>query len=293
MDERSMGLIQRAAARIRQQNPAASVLSSIRPHQPSDQAAVHTLASNQAAAGAASAKRSREVTIDRGRLARSGITLPSNERSRVVEEYRIIKRGVLSNAAADPDRGRLILITSARPKEGKTFTSLNLALSIASERDMRVLLIDCDVHRQSVIEYLGIDVDQGLVDLLADPAVDIADVLLRTNIPNLSVLPSGKSGPHVPELLSSNRMSSLVEEMARRYPDRYIIFDAPPCLATSDASILASLVGQVVFVVEASQTQEHEVISALRLISACPTIGLVLNKTLGASRDQFGSYSYY
>lgn len=185
------------------------------------------------------------------------------------------------------------MVTSARPKEGKTFTSLNLALSIASEREMHVLLIDCDVHRQALVEYFGIEAQKGLVDLVAEPTLDIGDVLLRTNIPNLSLIPSGKAGPHVPELLSSNRMSALVEEMVRRYPDRFIIFDAPPCLATSDPSILAGLVGQIVFVVEASQTQEHEIASALRLISACPTIGLILNKTLGAARDQFGSYSYY
>lgn len=289
-----MGLIQRAAARIKEQKGSQGAVPPPAPPPPDpDQAIPRHEAAPHPAEEQAASKRSRQITIDRGRLARAGIGLPSNERSRLVEEYRIVKRGVLSNAAEDANRGRLILITSARPKEGKTFTALNLALSIASERDKRVLLIDCDVHRQSLVEYLGITADKGLIDLLSDPEVDIADVLLRTNIANLSVIPSGKSGPHVPELLSSNRMSTLVEEMVRRYPDRFIVFDAPPCLATSDPSILAGLVGQIVFVVEANQTQEHEITSALRLISACPTIGLVLNKTLGAASDQFGSYSYY
>jgi protein-tyrosine kinase len=235
----------------------------------------------------------REVVIDRGRLASNGIALPSNERSKAVEEYRIIKQGVLRNAVMDPERGRLIMVTSARPREGKTFTSLNLAFSIASERDMRVLVIDCDVHRQTLMDTLGIKPDKGLLDLLTDPNLDIADVLLRTNIGNITILPAGKSGPLVPELLSSQKMSDLMNEMVRRYPDRFIVLDAPPCLATSDPSVLARLVGQVVFVVEANRTQEPEIAASLRLISSCPTIGLVLNKTLGAASDQFGSYSYY
>jgi receptor protein-tyrosine kinase len=291
MDERSMGLIQRAAARIAGQNTPGDAMPprSVEPDRSRSMGQREAVGGDEPLAS----KRSREVMIDRGRLARAGVAMPSSERSRIVEEYRIIKRGVLRNAAADDGRGRLIMITSARPREGKTFTSLNLALSIASEKDMRVLLIDCDVHRRSLVEMLGIDADKGLVDLLTDSGVDIADVLLRTNIATLSVLPSGKGGPQVPELLSSNRMSGLVEEMVRRYPDRFIILDAPPCLATSDPSILAGLVGQIVFVVEANQTQEQEIAAALRLISGCPTIGLVLNKTLGAASDQFGSYSYY
>jgi len=293
MDERSMGLIQRAAARIKEQQSSANPPASPDPVAARASSSPAQTASADSQAEPSSSKRSREITVDRGRLARAGIALPSNVRSRLVEEFRIIKRGVLSNAEENKERGRLIMITSARPKEGKTFTSLNLALAIASERDRHVLLMDCDVHRQALVEYLGIEAQQGLVDLLAGPGTDIADVLLRTNIPNLTVLPSGKAAPHVPELLSSSRMSGLVDEMVRRYPDRFIIFDAPPCLATSDPSILAGLVGQIVFVVEASQTQEHEIASALRLISACPTIGLVLNKTVGAASDQFGSYSYY
>jgi receptor protein-tyrosine kinase len=286
MDERSMGLIQRAAARLAGQG----IPNDLMPPPIADLAKPFAAPVDDAAH---SQRLSRQVVIDRGRLASSGIAIPSSERSKSVEEFRIIKQGLLRNAASDPERGRLIMVTSARPREGKTFTSLNLALSIASERDMRVLLIDCDVHRQTLVEMLGIEADKGLFDLLTDPELDIADVLLRTNIANFTVLPSGKAGPLVPELLSSNKMSDLMDEMHRRYPDRFIILDAPPCLATSDPSVLAGLVGQVVFVVEANRTQEPEIAAALRLISSCPNIGLVLNKTLGVNSDQFGSYSYY
>ena len=286
-----MSLIERAAARI-----AGTALPTDVVLPPPDPGAILTPLpplGEHSSSGRDGVRVTREVIIDRGRLASNGIALPSSERSKAVEEYRIIKQGVLRNAAMDPERGRLILVTSARPREGKTFTALNLAFSIASERDMRVLVIDCDVHRQTLMETLGIQADKGLLDLLTDPSVDIADVLLRTNIGNITVLPAGKSGPLVPEHLSSQKMSDLMDEMVRRYPDRFIILDAPPCLATSDPSVLAGLVGQVVFVVEANRTQEPEIAASLRLISSCPTIGLVLNKTLGAASDQFGSYSYY
>jgi protein-tyrosine kinase len=286
-----MSLIERAAARIAGKVPPTEiVLPSLEPN--AKLASTSTL-QDVTHPNRDGARVTREVIVDRGRLASNAIALPSSERSKAVEEYRIIKHGVIRNAAADPERGRLIMVTSARPREGKTFTSLNLAFSLASERDMRVLVIDCDVHRQTLMDTLGIRADRGLLDLLTDPSTDIADVLLRTNIGNITVLPAGKSGPLVPELLSSQKMNDLMNEMVRRYPDRFIILDAPPCLATSDPSVLAGLVGQVLFVVEANRTQEPEIAASLRLISACPSISLVLNKTLGAASDQFGSYSYY
>jgi protein-tyrosine kinase len=286
-----MSLIERAAARIAGKVPPTEiVLPSLEPN--AKLASTSTL-QDVTHPNRDGARVTREVIVDRGRLASNAIALPSSERSKAVEEYRIIKHGVIRNAAADPERGRLIMVTSARPREGKTFTSLNLAFSLASERDMRVLVIDCDVHRQTLMATLGIRADRGLLDLLTDPSTDIADVLLRTNIGNITVLPAGKSGPLVPELLSSQKMNDLMNEMVRRYPDRFIILDAPPCLATSDPSVLAGLVGQVLFVVEANRTQEPEIAASLRLISACPSISLVLNKTLGAASDQFGSYSYY
>jgi protein-tyrosine kinase len=286
-----MSLIERAAARIAGKAQPTDIV--LPPPDPGAILASPSLLREPGYSDRDNGRVTREVVIDRGRLASNGIALPSSERSKAVEEYRIIKQGVLRNAVMDPERGRLIMVTSARPREGKTFTSLNLAFSIASETDMRVLVIDCDVHRQTLMDTLGVKADKGLLDLLTDPNLDIADVLLRTNIGNVTVLPAGKSGPLVPELLSSQKMSELMNEMVRRYPDRFIILDAPPCLATSDPSVLARLVGQVVFVVEANRTQEPEIAASLRLISSCPTIGLVLNKTLGAASDQFGSYSYY
>jgi receptor protein-tyrosine kinase len=242
--------------------------------------------------------RSRQVTVDRVALARNGILIPSSQRSRSTEEFRIIKRHVLAKYASEAEAGsahraRAIMVTSARPGEGKSFTAISLALSIASEQDLKVLLIDSDTRRHSVQKMMGIAADIGLIDLLSDPAIDFSDVVVRTNIPNLSIMPAGNPDIHIPELLSSRRTRTLFDEMTRRYADRFIIFDAPPCLASSDPTVLAELVGQIVFVVEADRTQTDEIEAALNLIGACPNIGLLLNKVRNRASDRFGSYSDY
>jgi protein-tyrosine kinase len=295
MNDRPIGLIQRAAERLRQQQapefavlPPAPVLAPA-----SDDTILPPPVFDQEGQ-----RISREVKIDRQKLAKSGITFSVTERSRIAEEIRIIVRQILAKAqqAASDNEGhlsRLIMITSARPREGKTFTSINLALSIASQRDFRVLVMDCDVDRQSLTSVLGIESERGLVDLIADDKLDMRDILLRTDIANLSVLPAGRKRSGVPELLSSKRMRDVITEMAHRYADRYIIIDAPPCLATSDPSILASLVGQIVFIVEANRTQVPEIEESLRLISTCPNISLVLNKMEATTSEHFGSYGYY
>jgi receptor protein-tyrosine kinase len=139
---------------------------------------------------------------------------------------------------------------------------------------------------------LGIDGDKGIVDVLAGN-LELSDVLVQTNIPNLSILPAGRGGPHVPELLSSHEMNSLLDEMTRRLADRYIIIDTPPCMASSDAAALAPLVGQIIFVVEAHNTQHGEIEAALSTLSACPRISLLLNKSDSLATEHFGSYGYY
>ena len=242
---------------------------------------------------------SRQVTIDRAALRQHGIALPSAGRSRIAEEFRIVKRQIvakfLDEVDGDPEaaRNRVIMVTSAKPGEGKTFAAINLALSIASEQDLKVLLIDLDTRHHAMQEMMGIPAGRGLTDLLSNPDVDFADVVLRTNMPNLAVMPAGHPDNRGPELLSSKRTREMFEEMTQRYSDRFIIFDAPSCLASSDPATLASKVGQVVFVVEADQTQQEEVESALTLVRACPNISLMLNKVRNSATDQFGSYSNY
>jgi receptor protein-tyrosine kinase len=304
MDDKNPDLIARAAARIREAGKLRSTIERAAERATEISGPGVPIVSAEPAIAPAPApvppsRRSKVVAVDRGALARAGVSVDGGARTRTSEEFRIIKRQIVLNALREPNleegerSGRLIMVTSARPREGKTFTSVNLALSLASERDFRVLLIDADVHRQSLAQFFGVSATSGWVDLLMGEPMDFADVLLRTNLHNLTLLPAGKPGADVPELLSSKRMASLVNEMARRYSDRFIIFDAPPCLASSDPSILAGLVGQVVFVVEAHRTQREEIESGLRLVSGCSNINLLLNKADVRTVEEFGSYSEY
>jgi protein-tyrosine kinase len=277
----TVGLIERAAALLRQQE-AAEPAAPIMPR--------------KATGGLALTLTSPELVLDRGRLAGFGIAIPSAARSRTVEEFRLVKRNLVgawsqSDLMADHRSSRLIMVTSARPGEGKTFTSLNLALAFASERSVKALLVDVDTQRSTVPEILGIGGEKGIVDVLAGD-LELPEVLIQTNIPNLMILPAGRGGPHVPELLSSREMSALLEELTQRLPDHYLIIDTPPCMASSDAAALAPLVGQIVFVVEANNTQQGEIEAALGTLSTCPRISLLLNKSDSLATEHFGSYGY-
>lgn len=213
------------------------------------------------------------------------------------DEYRRIKRPLLSNAfgktASLVERGNLILVTSSMPGEGKTHTSVNLALSMAQERDNTVLLVDCDVTRQGVSHLLGIDDKRGLVEVLEDENLTIADVILRTDIPQLSVLSAGKHHEYVTELLASQRMANLVNEMVTRYSDRVIVFDGPPLLPTPETQVLAGLVGQVVFVIAAGETPRSVVEEAIALVPEGKATGLVMNKSEGVFERSGYYYGYY
>ncbi|MDH5749463.1 MAG: XrtA-associated tyrosine autokinase [Rhodospirillales bacterium] len=246
------------------------------------------------------------VEIDLKALEASGMITTRGGRSRAIEEYRVIKRPLLLKAFASDEHavknGNLIMVTSALPAEGKTFTSVNLAMSIAKERDLYVLLIDADLSRPNVARTLGIEGKVGLADLLEDSSLDVSDVILRTNIPNLSVITAGRAHEMGTELLASDRAEQIIREISSRYSNRIIIFDTSPVLASSEGGALAHNVGQVVFVVEAEKTSEGAVRGALDALSSCPNIGLVLNKTrtLLASSPyaqyyygSYGSYYYY
>src|SRR5271165_2165570 len=277
----TIGLIERAAALLRQQEetePAQPVPSLKPAREP-----VLTPGGPQ-------------LVLDRGRLAGFGIAIPSAGRSRTVEEFRLVKRNLMSawsqsDLMADRRSSRLIMVTSARPGEGKTFTALNLALAFASERSVKALLVDVDTQHSTLPKILGTPGDKGIVDVLAGN-LELSEVLIQTNLPNLLILPGGRGGPHVPELLSSHEMGALLDEMSQRLSDRYIIIDTPPCMASSDAAALAPLVGQVVFVIEAHNTQQGEIEAALSTLSACPRISLLLNKSDSLATEHFGSYGY-
>jgi receptor protein-tyrosine kinase len=224
----------------------------------------------------------RQVAVDLDRLRAKGFALPGDQ-SALAEELRLIKRPLLSAAfsreATRVANSNLIMVTSANAHEGKTFIATNLAMSMASEHDVRVLLIDADVAHPAIPDVLGFEADKGLVDVVSDTSVDLADVMIRTNIPNLMMLPAGRARPGASELWASARMARFVDDIAKRYADRIVVFDSPPVLARSEPIVLAQHVGQVVLVVEAERTSRTAVSEALSLIGPNRLGGVVLNKT--------------
>jgi exopolysaccharide/PEP-CTERM locus tyrosine autokinase len=233
----------------------------------------------------------RYLEIDFDWLRSRGFVTPEAMMSQIAEEFRVIKRPVIRNAlgrgGARVKNGNLVMVTSALPSEGKTFTSLNLALSIATEVDSTVLLVDGDVAHPSIPALLGAPNGPGLLDLLTRDDLDFGDALVRTNVEKLSILPAGTRQRRSTELLASEQMASLLREMASRYSDRIVVFDSPPLLATTQARVLAANMGQIIMVVAADSTSQHAVNQALATIEGCEVVMMVLNK---ASRTDVGAY---
>jgi protein-tyrosine kinase len=240
------------------------------------------------------AQRAKEVKIDLARLAAAGLVTPEAPRSQLADEFRVIKRPLLDNArgksAAPVSRANLIMVTSGLPGEGKTFTAINLAMSIAMEMDHTVLLVDADVARPALLGVLGLPPSAGLMDVLTSPGISLSDVLLRTDVSKLTLLPAGMHHPRATELLASQGMMNLVHELANRYADRVIVFDGPPLLPTTESRVLATHMGQIVVVVEADNTTHGTVRNALAMLQGCPVVMTILNK---AAKSDVGSYYGY
>lgn len=234
------------------------------------------------------------VSIDLAQLERSGYLVPTSSRSLLAEEFRHIKRPLLHNVRGPRDgngRQAEIMVTSALPEEGKTFFAINLAMSMAAEVDTAVLLVDADVVRPAVLQRLGVQPGKGLLDLLIDPSLDVSDLVAETNVPKLSILAAGARNDRATELLASSAMDALLGKLADQYPNHVIVFDAPPLLLTNEAKVLASRVGQVVLVVEASKTPRDVVAQAFAAVEECPVVLSVLNKA-PESATPLG-YGYY
>lgn len=235
--------------------------------------------------------------IDLARLRNAGFITPGLADSKLLHEFRIIKRPLIQNAlgksAGPVAKGNLIMVTSSLPGEGKSFVSLNLAMSIAMEVDCRVLLVDADVIKPSIPRLLGIQPGRGLMDVLTIPALQLGDVLLKTNIPSLDLVLAGTRHGESSELLASEGMQQLLHELSSRYPDRIVIFDSPPLLATTESRVLASHAGQVVVVVEAERTTHGVLESALSTLENCPVVMTLLNKSPASeSGSYYGYYGY-
>lgn len=269
-------LIELAARRLEQlrkagvELPSPSILETPAPTLPSDGGVEHH------------AVESRKVEIDLDRLAQAGYVTPHAARSQIADQFRVIKRPLINNAmgkGVDAIVNRnLVMVTSALPGEGKTFSAINLAMSIATELDYTVMLVDADVTRPSILNVLGLPPGLGLLDLIQDESLDLSGTLLRTSIDKLTVLPSGTSHPRATELLASDAMARLLNEIARRYADRIVVFDSPPLLLTTESRVLASHMGQIVMVVRAEETLQSDVIQALSTIEACPVRLMLLNQ---------------
>jgi len=239
----------------------------------------------------------KRVTLDLDAMAASGLLVPNQSRSLLANEFRVIKRPLIANAMGKGSKpiqnGNLIMVTSALPGEGKSFTAVNLAISIAMELDNTVMLVDADVARPSVLTMLGLPPAAGLLDAVNEDSLDISQVLLHTNVEKLSILPSGTAHPRATELLASEAMIRLLDDMSKRYPDRIIVFDSPPLLLTTEARALATHMGQIVVVVQAGATTQAAVREAVSTIESCPLKMMVLNQATQSASERYGyGYAY-
>nr|WP_277925646.1 AAA family ATPase [Sphingomonas sp. JXJ CY 53] len=282
---RSQSLLERAAARW-QMAPA--------PEVPVEPAAEVAPAPKKPMAAA----RIRPVDparIDRDALAEGGMLVPGGPVTALAEEFRLVKRQLLATGAdiakRDEDAARMILLCSAQPGDGKTFCAINLALSLAAERDLNVLLVDADFNKPDILGRLGLEAERGLLDALGDASIDPETLVIATDVPQLSILPAGTRTNADTELLRSDRARAVLDALLAADPDRILLFDSPPALAASSAAVLATLVGQTVLVVRADRSSEADLREAVALLDGCAEIQLLLNATTyRAEGPRFGYY---
>jgi exopolysaccharide/PEP-CTERM locus tyrosine autokinase len=236
------------------------------------------------------------VNVIPGAFRAAGLLVPDDEEHRFAQQYRQIKRPLIASAigrgAPRLPNGQLILLASAMPGEGKSFTAFNLALSMSVEKDLRVLLVDADVAKPQISRLLGLDKAPGLLDVLRDPQLDIESVIVPTDIRNLWLLPAGTHSRDATELFSSVRMEEVMTAMAQHDPRRIAIIDSTPLMLTSESRVIAHMAGQVVLVVRASATPQQTVLAALRHLGEHPAVSLILNHDLAASTADYYYYGY-
>ena len=303
-----MSLIEQAAKRLEQlrqagvelpeDKPATEIPERVSPERTVEHASATPLSPSPNISTAIPAEPSstqvstKRITLDLDAMAASGLLVPNQSRSLLANEFRVIKRPLIANAmgkGSNPiQNGNLIMVTSALPGEGKSFTAVNLAVSIAMELDNTVMLVDADVARPSVLTMLGLPPTEGLLDVVDKDSLDISEVLLHTNIEKLSILPSGTAHPRATELLASEAMIRLLDDVSKRYPDRIIVFDSPPLLLTTEARALATHMGQIVIVVQSGTTTQAAVREALSTIESCPLKMMVLNQATQSASDRYG-----
>ncbi|GIX20214.1 AAA family ATPase [Erythrobacter cryptus] len=232
------------------------------------------------------------VAIDRDHLRAEGLIVPEDPVTGLLEEFRIVKRELLADARASASPlARRILVCSPHSGEGKTYCATNLAIALAAEPGLEVLLVDADVVNPAITARLGLPEGPGLMDALADPAIRPETLVLRSDIPGLFVLPAGSATNRDAELLASARTGAVLDRLTAGTSDRIVIFDTPPALAASPAAALAQHVGQALLVVRAEETGRAALEDAQQLLSACGDIKLLLNAArYSPSGRRFGTY---
>jgi len=278
-----MSLVERALKKLQQ--------SASRPAQAPDaaaEAAVPVAANGAAVTAPAVPVRRRVVpqhapiSVDLNALRAAGLMAPEHQERQLADQYRQIKRPLIANAKGrgtkNVPNGHLIMTASAVPGEGKTFTSVNLAMSMALEKDLTVLLVDADVAKRHISRILGVESEPGLLDALKDDTLDLESLIIPTDIEGLSILPAGNRTDIATELLSSAHMENTVARLAAHDPNRIVLLDSPPLLLTSESRALAAIVGQVVMVVRAGHTPQQAVFDAVSHIPADKSVGFVLNQ---------------
>lgn len=283
-----MGSIEKAMQRKR--SGAAQTL-----HLRTDEEGVASAPSTDTSRSRDPSQRAADLTLDRQRMKEYGLLTPEDEDSSLREQYRMVKRRLISQAFGQTLNGtnpsNLIEVTSSLDGEGKTFTTFNLGVSIAMERDVTVLLVDADLTQRSLTRIAGLGEAKGLTEFLTGEVDDLGDVVFRTDLPRMSIIPAGASHPEAPELVASDSMRACTRELAGRYSDRLILFDTTPLLMNSQAATLAGHMGQVLLVVEAGRTSEAAVRDSVALFAeADVSRNLLLNKS--AQGRGYGYYGY-
>jgi protein-tyrosine kinase len=251
-----------------------------------------------AGGGEHTAKNSKVLAIDVAAMRANGFLPEESADRQFAERYRQIKRPLVERALSADARAagsdaRVIMITSALPGEGKTFTSINLAFSLARERDISVLLVDADVPKPHISEIFGIRQDPGLMDALVDENLSVESLVMDTDIKGMSVLPAGTLGEGAAELLVSNRMRQVLQQLLGENPRRIVLLDSPPLLATNEGRALTKIAGQIVLVVRAGRTPKHAIMEALGLFDTKRVGGIVLNESHLSLTESFYGYGAY
>jgi len=280
-------IVERAIERLRRQGGHSTAPATV---------AVGTMV-HESAPDLAQASSARRILIDRDALRQAGYLPETAVDRRFASYFRQIKRPLITKVQSAADAAgpspRVIVMTSALPGDGKTFTSINLALSLAHERDVSVVLVDADIPKPHVSRIFGVDAEPGLTDALASVDLDIESLVLPTDVGNLSVLPAGRGADNATELLASARMGAVLTRLLSRHPRRIVLLDSPPLMVSSEARSLVAIAGQLVMVVRSGRTPRKAVLDALTEIGGERSVSLVLNQGPTGFGGGYGAYGDY